>query len=121
MPIVASWLEAPFNRNDENPSEDVWSEHWAKEEPRNMTLPYPPPFQDLATLAEHTGLSGSTIERRVKLGTFPPPCNTDGKRIWEWKKVYRYLAGSGDAGAPSKDDEARRIREATRAAANRSH
>ena len=86
-----------------------------------MTLPYPPPFQDLATLAEHTGLSESTIERRVKLGTFPQPCNRDGKRIWEWKKVYRYLAGGEALDPPSSSDEAQRIREATRAAASRAH
>jgi len=86
-----------------------------------MSLPYPPPFQDLATLAEHTGLSESTIERRVKLGTCPRPCNTDGKRIWEWKAVYRHLAKGSDAGAPSTANEAQRIREATRAAVSRSH
>jgi hypothetical protein len=86
-----------------------------------MALPYPPPFQDLATLAEHTGLSETTIERRVKLGTFPRPCNTDGKRIWEWKAVYRCLAKGGATDAPSAADEAQRIREATRAAASRSH
>ena len=84
-----------------------------------MSLPYPPPFQDLATLAEHTGLSESTIERRVKLGTFPAPCNKDGKRIWEWKKVYRYLAGGADKDIPSA--QAAQITEATRVAASRSH
>jgi hypothetical protein len=83
-----------------------------------MALPYPPPFQDLATLAEHTGLSETTIERRVKLGTFPQPCNTDGKRLWEWKAVYKHLAKGGEANAPSSDQEARRIREATREAAS---
>ena len=86
-----------------------------------MTLPYPPPFQDLATLAEHTGLSETTIERRVKLGTFPRPCNTDGKRLWEWKAVYRHLAKGSDTCASSTTEEAQRIREATRAATSRSH
>ena len=33
-----------------------------------MTLPYPPPFQDLATLAQHVCMSERTIEEKVREG-----------------------------------------------------
>ena len=30
VPIVASWIDAPFNHTGEEPSEDAWSLHWQK-------------------------------------------------------------------------------------------
>jgi predicted DNA-binding transcriptional regulator AlpA len=84
-------------------------------------LPYPPPFQDLPTLAAHICAGESTIENWVKQGLFPQPRKVGGKRLWQWKEVERHLAQMTEASASSPDVEAQRIREATRAAATRSH
>jgi hypothetical protein len=85
-----------------------------------MTLPYPPPFMDLRTLAEHICTGESTIEAWVRRGIFPAPQKVGGKNLWEWKKVQKHLARS-DEQVSSLADETTRIREATRAAAERSH
>jgi predicted DNA-binding transcriptional regulator AlpA len=84
-----------------------------------MSLPYPPPFQDLRTLAEHLCTGESTIENWVKLGLFPPPRKIGGKRLWQWKAVERFLAAPEDAVAAIPDAQAEAIRNATRAAASR--
>jgi len=77
-----------------------------------MTLSYPPPFQDLKTLAAHVSMSEHTIENLVKQGTFPAPRkNKCGKRLWVWKEVEAWLAAPDDD-APA--NELDRIREATR-------
>jgi predicted DNA-binding transcriptional regulator AlpA len=81
-----------------------------------MTLPYPPPFQDLATLAEHICAGESTIENWVRQGLFPQPRKIGGKRLWQWKEVERHLAAMNETSA-SLSDEAQRITEATHAAA----
>jgi predicted DNA-binding transcriptional regulator AlpA len=85
-----------------------------------MTLPYPPPFMDLAALAQHICCGESTIEVWVKQGAFPAPVKQGGKRLWRWKDVERHLARADDL-APSLDDQAVRIREATRAAVEKPH
>jgi predicted DNA-binding transcriptional regulator AlpA len=84
-----------------------------------MSLPYPPPFQDLRTLAEHLCTGESTIENWVKLGLFPRPRKVGGKRLWQWKEVERFLAATEDAVAAVPDAQAEAIRNATRAAASR--
>lgn len=85
---------------------------------RHLSLPYPPPYQDIATLAEHISLSPHTIDAWVKMGRLPPPKVRDGKRLWKWTEVVRYLDGEA-AGVPSSPDEtAERIRNATRTAAS---
>jgi predicted DNA-binding transcriptional regulator AlpA len=84
-----------------------------------VSLPYPPPFQDLATLAEHICAGESTIENWVRQGLFPQPRKIGGKRLWRWKDVERHLAAVNETSALS--DEAQRITEATRAAAKGSH
>ena len=72
---------------------------------------YPPPFQDLHTLAAHTSLGESTIEKLVAENRFPPPRrNKCGKRLWVWAEVEKFLAAPEDS--PSEQGEA--IREATR-------
>jgi predicted DNA-binding transcriptional regulator AlpA len=81
-----------------------------------VSLPYPPPFQDLATLAEHICAGESTIENWVRQGLFPQPRKIGGKRLWQWKEVERHLAAMNETSA-SLSDEAQRITEATRAAA----
>src|SRR5262249_35905001 len=84
-----------------------------------MTLPYPPPYQDLRTLAEHLCLGESTVEAWVKVGKLPPPVVNEGKRLWRWKDVERRLAQLQDDRAQSTD--ASSVREATRAALEGSH
>jgi predicted DNA-binding transcriptional regulator AlpA len=84
-----------------------------------MSLPYPPPFQDLRILAEHLCTGESTIENWVKLGLFPRPRKIGGKRLWQWKEVERFLAAAEDAVAAVPDAQAEAIRNATRAAASR--
>lgn len=56
-------------------------------------LPYPPPFQDLATLAEHICVSEGTVELWVRLGLLPEPRPTNGMRLWKWSEVKRCLDG----------------------------
>ena len=80
-------------------------------------LPYPPPYQDLATLSQHICAGESTIENWVKLGQFPPPRKVGGKRLWKWKDVERHLAGDDVAASPDKLAES--ITNATRSAASR--
>lgn len=59
---------------------------------------YPPPFQDLATLARHVCLSEHTIERMVRAGDFPQPCKIKcGKRLWSWKAVEQYLTAENNS------------------------
>lgn len=70
-----------------------------------------PPFQDLPTLAWHTSLGESTIERMVKEGRFPQPRKKKaGKNLWLWSEVYNHLAAQEDEAVVELD----RIREATR-------
>ena len=57
-------------------------------------LPYPPPFQDLATLAEHICVGERTIENWVKMGLLPAPRVLDGMRLWKWEEVATCLDGS---------------------------
>lgn len=79
-------------------------------------LPYPPPFQDLATLAEHICAAESTIENWVKLGMFPKPRLQGGKRLWRWKDVERHLAADAEQVTTTPSDHAQRITDATRKA-----
>jgi hypothetical protein len=77
-------------------------------------LPYPPPYQDLETLARHICCSESTIENWVKLGQFPKPKKIGGKRLWSWDEVCRHIDGPQDA---MTMNELERITHATREAA----
>ena len=83
-------------------------------------LPYPPPYQDIATLAAHLCVCESTIENWVKLGHLPPPRKIGGKRLWQWKEVEKYLAQTGNGVTASLDD-AERIRNATKQALAERH
>jgi hypothetical protein len=82
-----------------------------------MALPYPPPFQDLATLAEHICAAESTIENWVRLGLFPEPKKVGGKRLWCWREVERHLANINPA--KSLDELAERIKNGTKQAISR--
>lgn len=79
-------------------------------------LPYPPPFQDLRTLAEHVCASERAIENWVKMGMFPSPKMQGGKRLWRWKDVEKHLAADSAAAPTAPVDQAERIRDATRKA-----
>ena len=84
-----------------------------------MSLPYPPPFMDLATLSSHICAGESTIENWVKMGIFPKPRMQGGKRIWSWRAVEKHLAGEADAAPSTPSDLAGRITNATRQALQR--
>jgi predicted DNA-binding transcriptional regulator AlpA len=86
-----------------------------------MKLAYPPPFQDLHTLAVHLCTGESTIENWVRMGIFPAPKRIGGKRLWQWKEVERHLASAVAPVAASPDQQAEAIRNATRAAAASRH
>ena len=86
-----------------------------------MTLPYPPPYQDIDVLCEHLSISPSTVEAWTRLGKLPPPKIRDGKRLWKWIEVERSLDGWDERTQQSAGSQAERIRNATRriAAENR--
>lgn len=72
-----------------------------------------PPFQDLETVAWHTCLGASTIERMVKEGRFPQPRRQKaGKNLWLWAEVYAFLSAPEDEAVIELD----RIRENARRA-----
>lgn len=81
-----------------------------------MTIPYPPPWMDLTTLAEHICCGERTIETWIRQGTFPQPKRQGGKRLWRWKDVEKHLALSDNLSAQSEADEVLRISNATRQA-----
>jgi predicted DNA-binding transcriptional regulator AlpA len=85
----------------------------------NARLPYPPPFQDLATLSAHISVGESTIENWVKQGLFPEPRKVGGKRLWQWKAVEKHLAAQSETVGTSDISIAERITNATRQAAHR--
>lgn len=84
-------------------------------------LPYPPPWQDAATLCAHICISVTTLETWVKEGRLPPARMIGGKRMWKWDEVDRSL--SGDTGiVPSDAGEsalARRVKNVTETATGR--
>lgn len=84
-------------------------------------LPYPPPWQDIATLCKHICASESTVDRWVKLGKLPAPTLVEGKRLWEWKEVNRHLKGKGKVVLPSADAEAERVRDESKRDADARH
>ena len=90
-----------------------------QDEPRTMSdrLPYPPPWQDMATLCRHICAAESTIENWVRMGLFPAPRMQGGKRLWRWKDVERHLAGESDEGQAAPVDMLERIKNGTRRAA----
>jgi hypothetical protein len=86
------------------------------EREKDKRLPYPPPWQDIATLCAHICVSPNTVDAWVKAGWLPAPKMVGGKRLWKWSEVDRLL-GSGDDDAPTPENLAERIRHATKAAA----
>jgi predicted DNA-binding transcriptional regulator AlpA len=80
-------------------------------------LPYPPPWQDKATLCEHLCASENTIDAWVRQGLLPPPRKIGGKLMWKWAEVDRHLEKRADGVQSSPDAQAEAIRNATRRAA----
>lgn len=76
-------------------------------------LPYPPPWQDMATLCRHLCISEPTVDNWVKRGILPAPRLRGGKRMWRWSEVDARIDRGTDAPA---DPDAERIRNATRQA-----
>src|SRR5882672_1038788 len=75
-------------------------------------LRYPPPYQDLATLAQHICAGESTIENWIAMGHFPgPKKKIGGKRLWSWAEVSKFIEGQQDSGTT---DLLGRITNATR-------
>lgn len=71
-----------------------------------MTLPYPPPFQDRQTLAQHLCMGETTIDEYVVAGLLPRPRKGRGTPLWDWDEVKGYIrnwpiAGPGAAKAHS--------------------
>jgi predicted DNA-binding transcriptional regulator AlpA len=78
-------------------------------------LPYPPPWQDTVTLAQHISVSAATVENWVSAGILPPPRRRGGKLMWKWSEVDAWLSGGKDADRPgSVTDAVKREREADR-------
>lgn len=78
-------------------------------------LPYPPPWQDAATLCANICVSDRTLDKWVAEGILPPPRKRGGKLMWKWAEVDQYLTDGRAGVGPSS--EADRIRDATRQAA----
>lgn len=79
---------------------------------KRAVLPYPPPWQDMATLCAHICVSTTTVDTWVAQGILPPPRKRGGKLMWKWVEVDEYLTNGKDAGSPDADAE--RVRNGTR-------
>lgn len=77
-------------------------------------LPYPPPWQDMATLCAHICVCSTTVENWITQGILPPGRKRGRKLMWKWAEVDAYLTNGGGR---SPDAEAERIRNGTRQAA----
>ena len=87
---------------------------------RKTSLPYPPPWQDTVTLAEHLCISPDTVPNWVEAGIIPAGRKRGGKWMWRWSEVDKQLADGKDAASP-EDDDVKRVRDGTRAEANARH
>jgi predicted DNA-binding transcriptional regulator AlpA len=72
-----------------------------------------PPWQDIATLAAHICVSPATVDNWVRDGILPQPRKRGGKLMWKWIEVDAWLSD----GPARPADDAERIRDATRRAA----
>lgn len=83
------------------------------------TLPYPPPWQDAPTLAQHLSISLHTIENWVAAGWLPPGRQRGGKVMWKWSEVDDLMTNGKDNVLPidagGMRNAVKREREADRA------
>ena len=88
--------------------------HTVKRATAMTNRPYPPPWQDIATLCAHICISQTTVDTWVAQGILPPPRKRGGKLMWKWDEVDEYLTNGKPGGPDAKADE---IKNATRRAA----
>lgn len=86
-----------------------------------MTLPYPPPYMDLPTLAAHLCMGESTIEDHVRRGIFPPPIKQGTKNLWSWKSIQRHLEPRGKEAPLSPAQPKKGIADAVREEVENAH
>src|ERR1700704_1511085 len=84
-----------------------------------MTLPYPPPWQDKATLCKHVCLGDTTVDDWVRYGDLPPPVKRRGKLMWEWAEVQDWLKFGNPAKRKRPTSLEDQIREESRQANER--
>jgi len=70
-------------------------------------LPYPPPWQDIGTLAKHICAATTTVENWVASGILPPPRKRGGKLMWKWSEVDAWLTEGRKDGQPNLATEIR--------------
>lgn len=80
----------------------------------DWNFPYPPPWQDIATLEGHVCTHRDTIKKWMKLYGFPSPVIRGGKELWQWSKVNDWLGLNPDIVAEASVAEG--VRNATREA-----
>lgn len=86
---------------------------------RAHSTTFVPAYPDSATLCAHLCISDTQLDALVRRGELPPPKKMlGGKRIWKWTEVVGYIEGDGASVSSSPADDAERIRNATREAAN---
>ncbi len=84
------------------------------------SLPYPPPWQDAATVCQHICVSEGTLDNWIKLKGFPPARLRGGKRMWKWSEVEAWLeGGTGIVPEGHGDDLNRRVFDVSKQAASR--
>jgi hypothetical protein len=77
-----------------------------------VTIPYPPPWQDKATLGEHISLSERGVDLWVQQGLLPPGRMRGGKLMWRWSEVDERL----DRGKPEAQSVEEQVQQRARAA-----
>lgn len=81
-----------------------------------------PPYQDLATLAEHVCMGERTIEEHIGQGIFPKHTKMQGgKRLWSWKVVTMHLDGKGQDAPLSPGPKQGEIADAVRKEVESAH
>ena len=83
----------------------------------NKPLPYPPPWQDTATLCAHLCISEGTLDNWIGRKILPTARLVGGKRMWEWSEVESQLRGDGGM-VRSEAEVLRGIHNVTKEAAN---
>lgn len=76
---------------------------------KDWSFPYPPPWQDIATLEAHVCTHRDTIRKWMRSSGFPSPAIRGGKELWQWRQVDSWLADNPDIVAgTSLTEEVRR-------------
>jgi predicted DNA-binding transcriptional regulator AlpA len=73
-------------------------------------LPYPPPWIDTVSLAQHICISTSTIENWVSQGILPPPRKRGGKLLWKWAEVDEWLSNGNSQGRTDAENITEAVR-----------